>query len=179
MQQMEGMPVPCLLEIPCLPSSKDVCIDPSNESTLYIAGSTSKHMLGIMHFPNSTYGQVFHVDMSLDNKKADVVSVKMGLDVLAGIEVVNDKIWVVELYHIFTLHKETKKLVLQWKGNDGKGMVWMADHVIVFDEDKILCPVFLTASEFKINQIAKCNCLTSGILLYYQLATAWMCGECI
>lgn len=172
-----------ILEIPDLPSPNDMCIDPSDENSLYVCGGTFRktafgHCTGAKTFTNSAYGQVFNVVVEEDKSSAEVTSIADGLDVLAGIEVVGDNIWVAQLYDILTIKKGTFEKTTRWVGDtpDGKN-VWLADNIDIFEGDFILSPAYTVVSKLSVDFVMKKNVFMGSVLFLYQLQTACSKGE--
>lgn len=177
-----GSPAMCISEIPNLPSPNDMCIDPKDESILYVCGGTFRTFYPMCTtFTNSAFGQVFRVKLDAENGAA-VTPVKEGLDTLAGIEVVGDDVWTAQLYDIFSLNqKKNYDLTSRWKGNDGAGQVWLADNIDVFFKEDgsqlVLSPAYSMASESAVNNVLQRNYAMSGVLFMYQLMTMFSKGE--
>mmetsp|Transcript_11371 Transcript_11371/g.32644 ORF Transcript_11371/g.32644 Transcript_11371/m.32644 type:complete len:439 (+) Transcript_11371:170-1486(+) len=184
-EQGDGMtPVSCELEIPDLPSPNDVCVDPKDETLLYVAGGSFRACVPLcccVTFTNSAYGKVFSAKMDYENKVATVDEVAAGFDVLAGIEVVDNKLWVAQLYDVFTLNQDKSGVNggqrTAWLGHDTQGSTWMADNVDVFDDDKILFPAYSTVPQSTAENVMTRNFLVSAFLFYTQISTAWIRGE--
>jgi hypothetical protein len=64
-----------------------------------------------------------------------------------------------------------------WKGNDGKGDVWLSDNIDTFDGAMILFPAYSTLPEGIVNNLLKRTLLGSSSLFSMQVSTAWMHGE--
>jgi hypothetical protein len=173
----EPGPVKCSIEVEGLASPNDVGIDPKNESILYVAGGTFRRFCCCYEFANSVFGCIYKVvlDKSGSTGKTSVQS--QGFKTLAGIEVVDNQIWTAQLFDIFHQNEKGGEVTVAWKGNDGKGDVWMADNIDTFDNDMILCPAYSTVSEAAVNTVMKRTVLLSAALLYLQISTACMRGE--
>jgi hypothetical protein len=169
--------VVCELEVGELPSPNDVCIDPADESTLFVVGGTFRRLCGCCcTFTNSGFGQVMKV--SLASKVPVISQVADDLFVLAGCEVINDKLWIAQLVDIVSQPVSGGKIQTEWDGTTADKQVWLADNIDVFDNGEYtLCPAYSTVSEFIAKNIMRRPYLFSGILLYYQIATCFMKGE--
>ena len=160
------------LEIPDLPSPNDICIDDDNNNVIYVAGGKD----GLI-FTNSAYGRVFKVTMDPATGEHTTEIFVKGLDVLAGIEVINNDIWIAQLYDIVKTtdqkdKKHGKKPKIVWEGDDKEGTVWLADNIDVFDGKLILSPAYSAVPKIQVNAIMKNNWAMSGALLYMQIASA-------
>ena len=180
LDQQGGSPQPitALWEVGDLPSPNDVCFDPNNETTLYVVGGTFTSVMCVYQFSNSARGVVFKVDVS-DPNTPEITTQAKGLRTLAGVEVVDHKLWLAQLYNVLTqdLQGSSSAPKVTWKGNDGDGNVWLADNIDVTDKGIILCPAYSTASETAVNKIMKRGFLMSAVLFYYQVSTAFMRKE--
>jgi len=128
-------------------------------------------------FTNSAYGKVWSAKLDLTNKCAKVEEFGTGYDVLAGIEVLDDKLWVAQLYDVFTLNQDKSGERTAWLGHDTQGSTWLADNVDVFDDDKILFPAYSTVPTSTAEKIMTRNFVVSAFLFYTQISTAFMRGE--
>jgi hypothetical protein len=162
------------MEIEGLAAPNDVCIDPKNESILYVAGGSFRHFC-CYKFSNATYGRVYKVVLKDGEGKISVQA--KGSKTLAGIEVVGSTLWYAQLFNIMTQDESGGPTSVVWEGNDGKGDVWMADNIDTFDGDMILCPAYSTVSEKIVKNVMQRTFLVSAALFYLQLATACMSGE--
>jgi hypothetical protein len=168
------------LEIPDLPSPNDVCLDPDDESILYVAGGTFRNLCCCYEFSNPAYGKCYKVQLN-DDKTSGAVSVQAeGMRTLAGIEKIGKTLWIAELFDVQTQNLEdaAAEPKVVWKGNNAEGMVWMADNIDIFDGGNyILCPAYSTVPESTVNNVLNRAFVLSTILFYLQLSTACMKGE--
>jgi hypothetical protein len=166
--------VKCGTEIEGLASPNDVCIDPKNESILYVAGGSFRRFC-CYTFSNSTFGRVSKVVLK---DGVGTISVQAnGCKTLAGIEVVGSKLWIAQLFDMLQQDETGGKTSVVWKGNDGKGDVWLADNIDTFDGDMILCPAYSTVPEGIVKNVLKRTVVGSLGLFYLQVSTACMRGE--
>jgi hypothetical protein len=176
----EGEPVYCNMVIPNIPSPNDMCVDNKDETVLYAVGGIFGQVCCCCgaDFANSAYGQVFEIKVDrVANKATTKVICKKGLRTLAGVEAVGDEVWVAQLFDMVSINKTSQEKHVRWKGNDGKGNVWMADNVDTFDDNFLLCPAYSLASEFAVNNVLNRPFLMSAVLFVFQIQTAFMKGE--
>lgn len=136
---------------------KDVTTDPRNEKILYVAGSTLR---------DTPTGVVYKIELDkpggIDYQKSVQAD---GFSTLAGIKVVNKEIWLCQIYDIVA--QDTKKsqspAVQQWKGNDGKGNVWLANCINAFDTKYALCPAYKVVPEDVVDSVMKRPTSGSGL----------------
>jgi hypothetical protein len=172
-------PLLCQTEYGDLPSPNDVCLDPNDESILYVVGGTFRNFCCCYDFSNSAFGQVFKVDTKKKAANTPPTVVADGLRTLAGVEVIQEKLWIAQLYDIVQkdIAKPKEEAVQVWKGNDGSGNVWLADNIDVFDGSTVLCPAYTTISETLVNRALSRAYVSSAALFYLQVSTACMRGE--
>lgn len=171
--------VECDSEIEGLASPNDVCIDPKNESILYTAGGTFRNLCCCIPFSNSAYGVITKIELK-DNGSYTKMEIADGLKTLAGIEVIGDELWVAQLYNIVKKKQASsgKETTIAWRGNDGKGQVWLADNIDTFDgKDILLCPAYATQSESVVDNLMKRSWAFAAVLFYFQMSTMFMRGE--
>lgn len=131
----------CEAEYEDILKPKDVTTDPRNEKILYVAGSTSR---------NTPSGIVYKIELDQAGGSEYETSIQAdGFSTLSGIKVVNKEIWLCQMYDIVA--QDTKRSALpavqQWKGNDGKGNVWLANCINAFDTKYALCPAYKVVPE--------------------------------
>ena len=166
----------CFKEYEGLPSPNDVCTDPKDPKSLYVVAGTFRN-LGCVTFSNAAYGQIFRV--RLDDKGGyQIEMITDGCKTLAGAEVVGDKLWVAQLFDMFSLVNEYgASPVTEWVGDDADEMVWMADNIDTFDGDCILCPAYTRAPRSTVDRVLKRPWLSSAVLFFVQLASACLSCE--
>jgi hypothetical protein len=170
----EPGPVQCSVEVEGLASPNDVCVDPKDDSILYVAGGSFRYF-GWYKFANATFGYVYKVALK-DGVGETSVQAK-GFKTLAGVEVVGSKIWTAQLFNMLVQDTSGGPTSVVWDGNDGKGAVWLADNIDTFDGDMILCPAYSTLPEELVKIGLQRSLFATAGLFYAQVATAWMRGE--
>mmetsp|Transcript_1744 Transcript_1744/g.3663 ORF Transcript_1744/g.3663 Transcript_1744/m.3663 type:complete len:439 (+) Transcript_1744:206-1522(+) len=182
----EGKKAVCHLEVPGLASPNDVALDNStmdeNTTTLYVVGGTLRNLCGL-GFSNSAYGQVFKVELT-PNDPPTVTTIVEDLNVLAGVEVLGNKVWIAQLYDIISQDKtDAASTKVEWDGTTKEDTVWMADNIDTYKskdgQTLMLCPAYSTVSTFVAQNVMRRKTLFSSILFYYQISTSWMRGESI
>jgi hypothetical protein len=170
----EPGPVQCGIEVEGLASPNDVCVDPKNDTILYVAGGSFRHFC-CYKFSNATFGRVYKVVLKDGVGKTSVQTT--GCKTLAGIEVLGSKIWTSQLFNILVQETSGGPTSVAWDGNDGKGDVWLADNIEIFDGEMILSPAYTTLPEKVIKIAMNRSLLASAGLFYLQVSTACMRGE--
>jgi len=145
----------CEVEYEEIMKPKDVTTDPRNEKILYVAGSR-----------DTSTGMVYKIVLDQPGGTDYQKSVQAdGFSTLAGIKVVNKEIWLCQMYDIVS--QDTKKrqspAVQQWKGNDGKGNVWLANCINAFDTKYALCPAYKVLPEDVVDSVMKSSTSGSGL----------------
>jgi hypothetical protein len=166
----------CTLEVKGLSAPNDVCLDPKDENVLYVVGGTFRKLCCCLTFSNSTYGRVYKVELSKNNN----ISVQADeLKTLAGVEFLNDTLWIAQLFEILKQDRSgaSKPPAIAWKGLDAQNQVWLADNIDVFGGDKLICPAYSTAPAAAIDKVMSRTWLVSSVLFFVQMATAFMRGE--
>lgn len=162
------------LEIGPIPSPNDVCIDPEDESRLYIAGGKFRtlHCLCVK-WTNSARGQLFEARVNAQPTSFTTTIVAKNLKTLAGVGVANKKVWLAQLFDVITLAQGGSEATAAtvWRGNDGKGQVWLADNIDSFN-GLVLSPAYTTVSEAVVEKIMKQTLLSSVSMLCMQAASA-------
>jgi hypothetical protein len=171
----EPGPVTCGMEVKGVASPNDVCIDPKDESILYVAGGSFHKYFWYYEFSNSTFGRVYKVVLKDGVGKTSVQA--QDCKTLAGIEVVGSKLWIAQLFNILAQDETGGPTSVEWHGNDGKGDVWMADNIDTFDGDMIMCPAYSTVPERIVKHVLQRTLIMSAVLFYLQVSTAAMRGE--
>ena len=104
--QAPPLKITCQLEIPHIASPNDVCVDPNDESILYVAGGTVTRPLlccFLLPFSNSAYGMVYKIKFSDTSGSAStsfhITKQAGGLKTLAGVEVIDGKIVLAQLFN--------------------------------------------------------------------------------
>jgi hypothetical protein len=164
----------CPHEIRNLSSPNDVCLDPSDETVLYVAGGSFRRICCCFSFSNSAYGRVYKVELS----KHDKISVLTdGLNTLAGVEVLNGTLWSAQLFDIVKMDASGKPTVV-WEGFDDQEQVWLADNIDVFgDQGTLVCPAYSTIPAATVQKVLNRNRMMSFVLFYFQVASAISHGE--
>lgn len=188
-----GQPVKCGLEIANLSAPNDLCLDPNDESVLYVVCGTFRKCGGCCFtFSDAAYGQILKVELGSSSSKPrnhnhqdkvdPIVSVVIdNLMTLAGVEMRYGKLWVSQLYNIITLDEQqsgatTTKPTEVWNGLDSNEQFWLADNVDYFD-DKMLCVAYSTAPAAAVNHVLSQSFISSRLNLIVQAVTACMQGE--
>jgi hypothetical protein len=122
--------VKCSMEIKGLALPNDVCINPKNESILYLVGGSFWRFCCCYEFSNSAFGCVYKVVLKEGQKDCKM---------LMGIEVVGSKLWIAQLFNILAQDETGGPTLVVRDGNNRKGDVWMVDNINTFDRDMILC----------------------------------------
>lgn len=173
----------CSLEIRNISSPNDVCIDPKDETVLYVVGGTFRTFCCCFSFSNSARGRVYKVKLAKKNK----VSVHADrLNTLAGVEVIDDTLWVAQLFDIIKKDQTStavkQKPTVAWRGLDAQNQFWLADNIDTFvgdnnNRDKLMCPAYSTAPAGAVKNVMNRSCLVSAVVIFLQLSTACMRRE--
>jgi hypothetical protein len=172
-----GEEIVCCVEVTDVPAPNDVCIDAEDELVLWVAGGTFRRVCCTYKFSNASFGKLYRIQLSKDKKQGYVSLFKKGFASLAGIEAVGDQLWLAELFKMYTIDTKTKEKVLVWKGNDGKGQVWLADNIDVFNDDYILVPAYSTASVTSVEYVLSQRHLLGVGVFFAHLFTGCVEGE--
>jgi hypothetical protein len=166
----------CLIEYEGVPSPNDVCTDPKDPLSLYVCAGTFRN-LGCVEFSNAAYGQIYKVKLDSTGPGYNVQIISTGHKTLAGCEIINGKLWMAQLFNIFTMAQEFSAIPkMEWEGTDDQAMVWMADNIDLFDNEIILCPAYTRVPKDTVDKFMKRPWLSSTILFFVQLVSA--CLKC-
>lgn len=167
----------CCTEINDVPAPNDVCVDTKDESVLWVAGGTFRRLCCGLKFSNASFGKLFRIQLSKDKRSGTVSLFKKGFASLAGIEEIGDEVWLSELYKMYTVDVNTKEKVQVWTGNDGKGQVWLADNIDVYNDELVLVPAYSTASETSVEYLLSQRHLLGFGVFCAHLFTGCVEGE--
>lgn len=169
-----GEPVRCK-EYPNVPSPNDVCIDPNDENSLYVCAGTFRDLMCV-EFSNAAYGQLYQIKLGTSDPPNLICT---NCKTLAGVEIVDGKLWVAQLFDMFTIAQGSFNAIpqVQWEGTDDEDMVWLADNIDVFDGNTILCPAYTRAPLSTVQRFMHRAWLSSTILFFVQLTSACLTCE--
>lgn len=178
-----GVPVKCGTEIAGIPAPNDVAIDPSNEDVLYTAGGKFRRFLALP-FTDASSGRIYKTTRAQGGVYVTTTMTK-SLKTLAGIEVIDENIWTAQLFNIVSQPlclggggKEGRtNPAIRWKGNTNDGRVWLADNIDRMADGRLVCPAYRTASKVSVDLVLRRSKVSSTILLFVQMASAFLQGE--
>lgn len=132
-------------QIPLPAAPNDVAYDPADEAILYVCVNSSRygdqHALNALRVASHDLGDIFRVDL----RDRSVVRVASGLEVMAGIAVVGEELWVSELYRLVRVDPRTGS----WERlSDTHDPRFLADNLTHFSGrgGKLILPMYRQAS---------------------------------